>query len=196
MVRVGKRWHALRAIMSLRHGPGAALLPSNVTRIHMEFAKTMNEGHFGPRRFWRDMLPRLKFHNPAIPMIVNRKSNNEGAAVMSVYFNTGATPLDPSTLPQLPSSAIDQSKAPAPVEGERVVKIDMKNKRSEEILERFLAETEANPVRPTPEEEAEMKEIEALRIKSEKDRQLVAKIRDEAKKEKAMLDKARAEVST
>ncbi|KAF6816869.1 hypothetical protein CSOJ01_02800 [Colletotrichum sojae] len=191
MVNVGKRWHALRVLLSLRHGPGAVRLPSNVTRIHMEFAKTMGEGHFGPRRFWREMLPRLKYHNPAVPMIVNRKHNNEGSAIMSVYFSTG-NPIDPATLPQLPSSAQDQSKAPNPTEGERVVKIDMKNKHSSDILERFLSETEAKPVLPTPEEQEEMRQIEELRAKAEKDRQRVAKALSEAKKEKAMLDRARA----
>ncbi|WYZ37276.1 hypothetical protein EsH8_II_000782 [Colletotrichum jinshuiense] len=195
MTRVGQRWHALRAILNIRFGPGAATLPSNVTRIHIEFARRAEQGHFGPRKFWRDMLPRLKFYNPAIPMIVNRKSNNEGAAVMSLYFSTDK-PLDPSTLPQPPSSAIDNSKAPAPVDGERVVKIDIKNKHSEEILEHFLAETKAEAVVPGPEDENEMKAVEELRIKGEKDRQRNLKIREEEKKEKAMLARARAEAGS
>ncbi|KAF9877768.1 50s ribosomal protein mrp49 [Colletotrichum karsti] len=196
MTRVGARWHALRAILSIRHGPGAAIVPSTVTRIHMEFAKTIGEGHAGPRKFWKEMLPRLKYHNPAIPMIVNRKAANEGAAIMSVYFRTTPTPIDPATLPQPPSSAVDQSKAPTPIEGERVVKIDMKGKRSEEILERFVAETAALAVQPTPEELREMEEVKELRIKGQQDREAVAEIRDAAKKEKAMLDKARAEIGS
>ncbi|KAH0442164.1 50s ribosomal protein mrp49 [Colletotrichum kahawae] len=194
MVNVGKRWHALRAILSIRHGPGAAILPPNVTRIHMEFAKTMEGGHMGPRKFWHNMLRRLKYHNPAVPMIVNRKSTNEGAAMMHIYFSKGA-PIDPATLPQNPSSAMDGSKAPEPTENERVVKFDIKDKRSEEILERFIAEAEATPVTPTPEELREMEEVEKLRVKSEADRVANAKIRDEARKQKAMLDKARAEVA-
>ncbi|KAF4818030.1 hypothetical protein CGCSCA5_v005657 [Colletotrichum siamense] len=194
MVNVGKRWHALRAILSVRHGPGAAILPPNVTRIHMEFAKTMEGGHMGPRKFWQNMLRRLKYHNPAVPMIVNRKATNEGAAMMHIYFSKGA-PIDPATLPQNPSSAMDGSKAPEPTENERVVKLDIKDKRSEEILERFIAEAEATPVTPTEEELREMEEVEKLRVKGEKDRVANAKIRDEAKKQKAMLDKARAEVA-
>ncbi|OLN91943.1 54S ribosomal protein MRP49, mitochondrial [Colletotrichum chlorophyti] len=196
MVKVGTRWHALRAILSIRFGPGAAILPSNVTRIHMEFARRADQGHFGPRRFWRDMLPRLKYYNPATPMIVNRKDNNEGAAVMSVYFSTTDTPIDPATLPQPPSSAIDNSKAPAPIEGERVVTIDMKNRHSEEILESFLSHTKAEAVLPGPEEENEIKAAEELRIQSEKDRKRVRKIIEEEKKEKAMLARARAEAGS
>ncbi|KDN65977.1 hypothetical protein CSUB01_00643 [Colletotrichum sublineola] len=225
MVRVGQRWHALRAI---RFGPGAATLPSNVTRIHMEFAKAATAGHVGPksvhtpppyqlsapssatyrilrtadpfqtyRKFWREMLPRLKYYNPAVPMIVNRKSNIEGTAIMSVYFSATGAPVDPSTLPQPPSSAIDNSKAQPPLEGvERVVKIDMKNKHSQQILDQLLAETKAEAILPGPEDEIEMKAVEELRIKSEKDRQANLKIREEEKREKAMLARARAEASS
>ncbi|TEA19557.1 hypothetical protein C8034_v009411 [Colletotrichum sidae] len=198
MVRVGKRWHALRAIFSLRFGPGAAVLPPNVTRIHMEFAKTMNDGHMGPRRFWRDILPRLKYYNPATPMIVNRKQTNEGAAVMSIYLNNNPdeTPIDTSSLPQPPSSAVDASKAPNPIKGEKVIKFDMKDKRSEEILVRFMAETEAAQQYPTPEEEAELVEVEELKVIGQKDREIVAKRINAAKREKAMLDRARAEVAS
>lgn len=146
------------------------------------------------RKFWQNMLRRLKYHNPAVPMIVNRKATNEGAAMMHIYFSKGA-PIDPATLPQNPSSAMDGSKAPEPTENERVVKLDIKDKRSEEILERFIAEAEATPVTPTEEELREMEEVEKLRVKAEKDRVANAKIREEAKKQKAMLDKARAEVA-
>ncbi|KAG7054108.1 50s ribosomal protein mrp49 [Colletotrichum scovillei] len=196
MTRVGARWHALRAILNIRFGLGAAKLPPNVTRIHMEFARRVDGGHFGPKKFWRDMLPRLKYYNPAVPMIVNRKNNNEGAAIMSVYFSTSGEPLEPSTLPQPPSSAIDNSKAPAPLEGlERVVKIDMKNKHSEEIYDQFLQETKAEAVLPGPEDEADMKAAEELRIKGDKDRKRVAKILEEERREKAMLARARAEAN-
>ncbi|GJD01758.1 50s ribosomal protein mrp49 [Colletotrichum higginsianum] len=184
-------------ILKIRFGPGAATLPSNVTRIHMEFANRAEAGHVGPKKFWREMLPRLKYYNPAIPMVVNRKANVEGTAIMSVYFSTTDAPVDPSTLPQPSSSAIDNSKAPQPLEGvERVVKIDMKNKHSEEILSHFLAETKAEAILPGPEDENEMKAVEELKAKGEVDRQRNRKIREEEKKEKAMLARARAEAGS
>ncbi|KAK6226035.1 hypothetical protein QIS74_02082 [Colletotrichum tabaci] len=143
------------------------------------------------------MLPRLKYYNPAIPMVVNRKANVEGTAIMSVYFSTTDAPVDPSTLPQPSSSAIDNSKAPQPLEGvERVVKIDMKNKHSEDILSHFLAETKAEAILPGPEDENEMKAVEELKAKGEVDRQRNRKIREEEKKEKAMLARARAEAGS
>jgi hypothetical protein len=39
----------LPKILWIRHGPGAAILPPNVSRIHLEFAKRLNGGHMGPR---------------------------------------------------------------------------------------------------------------------------------------------------
>ncbi|KAG7146189.1 hypothetical protein HYQ46_005020 [Verticillium longisporum] len=158
------RWHKLRAqMLRIRHGPGAAVIPPTVTRIHVEFAKTYNNGHMGPRRFWRDMLPRLKFHNPSIPMIP-------------------------------PSSGIDTSKAAPPAADERVVKIDMKNQRSEEILARFLAETGAQPVLPTPEEQAEMKEVEEMERQGAVDRKKQKATIDERNRERDLLKKARESV--
>ncbi|KAJ0167655.1 hypothetical protein CTA2_1314 [Colletotrichum tanaceti] len=197
MVGVGQRWHALRVILQIRFGPGAATLPPDVTRIHMEFAKRAEAGHVGPKKFWREMLPRLKYYNPAIPMVVNRKANVEGTAIMSVYFSATGAPVNPSTLPQPPSSAIDSSKAPPPLEGvERVVKIDMKNKHSEEILRHFLAETKARVILPGPEDENEMKAVEELKATGEVNRQRTAKIREAEKKEKAMLARARADAGS
>ncbi|KAK1997629.1 hypothetical protein LX36DRAFT_657358 [Colletotrichum falcatum] len=197
MGRVGQRWHALRTILNIRFGPGAATLPSDVTRIHMEFAKRAESGHVGPKKFWREMLPRLKYYNPGVPMIVNRKPNTDGAAIMSVYFSATGAPVDPSTLPQPPSSGMDNSKAQPPLEGvERVVRIDMKDRHSNEILDRFLAETKAEVILPGPEDEREMKEAEELKIKAEKDRRRNFKIREEEQKQKAMLARARAEAGS
>ncbi|KAM0321722.1 hypothetical protein ACHAQA_009961 [Verticillium albo-atrum] len=190
------RWHKLRAMLRIRHGPGAAVLPPTVSRIHLEFAKTYNNGHMGPRRFWRDILPRLKFHNPSIPMIVNRKEDNEGSALLSIYLtNAAAAPgADPVTRIQPPSSGIDTSKAAPPAADERVVTIDMKNQRSEDIFARFLAETGGEPVLPTPEEQAEMKEVEEMDRQGAVDRKKQKATIEERNRERDMLKKAKESV--
>ncbi|ROT43395.1 hypothetical protein SODALDRAFT_327595 [Sodiomyces alkalinus F11] len=161
----------------------------------MEFAKTYNDGHMGPRRFWRDMLPRLKYYNPAIPMIVNRKETNEGTAVMSVYFRKDDAPVaagqEPVVRVQPPSSAIDASKAVDPAADERVVKIDMKGKPSDEIFNHFLAETRAQPVQTTPEEEAEMREVVEMQRQGAIDREIQRVRVEERRRERAMLERAR-----
>jgi len=50
MVAVIKRMRKLRAkLLAIRIGPGAAVLPPEVTRIHMDFARDIEDGHYGPR---------------------------------------------------------------------------------------------------------------------------------------------------
>ena len=131
-------------------------------------------------------------------MIVNRKENNEGAAVMSIYFQTTAPApgSEPVSRVQPPSSAIDSSKAVAPAADEMVVKIDMKHKHSDEILDAFLAETRAEPVIPTPEEIEELRLTEEFKRQGDKDRIMVKTRLDAIKKEEAMLKAARESAST
>lgn len=52
----------------------------------------------GPRKFWRENLPRLKYHNPAVPMIVNRTRDQDGPATLSIYMvddGKGSAPATP-----------------------------------------------------------------------------------------------------
>ncbi|KAI8634057.1 CI-B8 domain-containing protein [Xylariaceae sp. FL1651] len=203
MVNPGKRMHILQALLSLRHGPGAAILPPEITRIHMDFALKWNDGHLGPRKFWRTCLPRLKYWNPAIPMLVNRSDNQAGPATMSIYFrqassedSTSVTETVRNMLPlaQQPHSSIkNEHPAPPPDEGERVVTIDMKNVHSDTILSEFLAKTGATPIHPTPDEAVEMRQVEERVERAAVDRAIVKKFIDDKKREERMLALARQE---
>ncbi|KAI1800825.1 CI-B8 domain-containing protein [Daldinia bambusicola] len=204
MVNPGKRMHKLQALLALRHGPGAAILPPEITRIHMDFAKKWNDGHFGPRKFWKTCLPRLKYWNPAVPMLVNRTQDQSAPAKMSIYFRQAALTSDtPSALTtklsQLPlaqqphSSTSNEHPAPEPEEGERVVTIDMKNVHSDQILTEFMSKTGATLVQPTPDELAEMRQIEELEEKAAIDRAVMKKYIDDKKREERMLALARQE---
>lgn len=98
--------------MEIRNGPGAAKLPANVTKIHMEFAHKWNDGNLGSRKFWRDHLPRLKYHNPQVPMIVNRTRDQHGPATLSIYVR--GTGVAPAGAPASESTPVP-APAPAPV---------------------------------------------------------------------------------
>lgn len=66
------------------------------------------------RKFWQEILPRLKFHNPAIPMIVNRRPGPEGGAIMSVYFqNAAAAAAAAAPSPSSSSSPTQSAEADA-----------------------------------------------------------------------------------
>ncbi|KAI1381506.1 CI-B8 domain-containing protein [Hypoxylon crocopeplum] len=209
MVNPGKRMHILQEkILAIRHGPGAAILPPEITRIHMDFRQKWNNGHFGPRKFWKTCLPRLKFYNPAIPMLVNRTRDESEStpAKMSIYFrqtslssNTPAalsTKLSALPLAQQPRSSIEnEHPAPEPEEGERVVTIDMKNIHSDDILAEFMAKTGATPVKPTPSEQFMMDEIEELHKRAAFDRVIARKYLEDKRREERSLAMARQEAA-
>ncbi len=198
-------------------GPGAAILPPEVSQIHMDFALRTHNGHMGAkyafpgtelcwsssltlvplyRKFWREYLPRLKYNNPAVPMIVNRHDQNDQTPTMTVYIRTAAAAGDATAAaaatPQPASSRVGLSKAQAPASNERVVHIDMKNTHSTNILEKLIAQVGAVPLRPTPEDTAEWQSLEELRRTGNASRDRINAIKAEKEREATMLQRARA----
>lgn len=157
----------------------------------------MNDGHMGPRKFWRDNLPRLKFWNPAVPMIVNRVKDQSRPATMSIYIRDADANADaPLSTPTPNSSTVGHSTAPPPAKGERVEVIPMKDMHSDTILASFISKTKAVPVLPTSQEQIQMDELESLRQQAEVDRARVRKKVEAAKKEAAMMAAARDEAAS
>ncbi|KAF5255317.1 hypothetical protein FANTH_63 [Fusarium anthophilum] len=193
MRSLGERFNKLRAIISLRCGPGAAILPPEVTRIHMDFATSFKNGHMGAKKFWRENLPRLKYHNPSVPMIVNRHSRNNKKPTISIYLRKpdASTPT-PATRSQPSSSRNNMSKATPPDADEKIITVDMTEKHSSHILEYVLAETRAVPIKPTKEEIRELQELDAMARQAEVDRARMRSLREEKKREEDMLKRARA----
>ncbi|KAF5563288.1 ribosomal MRP49 [Fusarium phyllophilum] len=193
MRSLGERFNKLRAIISLRCGPGAAILPPEVTRIHMDFATSFKNGHMGAKKFWRENLPRLKYHNPSVPMIVNRHSRNNKKPTISIYLRKpdASTPA-PATRSQPSSSRNNMSKATPPDADEKIITVDMTEKHSSHILEYVLAETRAVPIKPTKEEIRELQELDAMARQAEVDRARMRGLREEKKREEDMLKRARA----
>ncbi|KAL2126181.1 hypothetical protein VTI74DRAFT_1522 [Chaetomium olivicolor] len=148
----------------------------------------------GPRKFWQHALPRLKYWNPAVPMIVNRTHDQDGPAKLTIYFREPGATL-PSDVPQASSSNDGFSKAPAPAQGERALLIDMKNRRSEAILKEFMDKSGAVAVKPTPQDEAEIREIEELEARSKIDHERVRKRNEALKREKQMIKQAHSEAA-
>ena len=136
-------------------------------------------------------MPRLKYHNPAISMTVNRSHNQEGPATLTVYF---AAPrrVSSATASPAPSSSTDPSTTPSGhTPADQIATIDMKHKNESEILSRLLELTEGMPYEATPEELDELKEVDVEKRRSERDREAQAKLNEVRKQEKALLDLAR-----
>lgn len=144
------------------------------------------------RKFWQEYLPRLKYHNPSIPMIVNRHGQNETSPLMTIYMRKAGTSASTEPHAQAASSRTGASKAQPPSDDERTVQIDMKDKHSTNILDHFIAETGAVPLQPTKEEVTEMQSLEEMRKKAAVDRERVGQLRAEKKREEDMLKRARA----
>ncbi|KAI9680191.1 MAG: Chitin synthase, class 3 [Trizodia sp. TS-e1964] len=77
------------SLLTVRTGPGAAILPPGITRLTLSFNKKCYDGHSGPRHFWRSYLPRLKFHNPGVPMDVVRGEGAPGPATLTLALAGG-----------------------------------------------------------------------------------------------------------
>ncbi|KAJ5038110.1 uncharacterized protein L3040_006979 [Drepanopeziza brunnea f. sp. 'multigermtubi'] len=196
MVGIVKRMRKLRTkLLAIRLGPGAAVLPPEVTRIHMDFARDIEDGHYGPRKFWRNCLPRLKYHNPAVPMTVNRTDDQSGPAIMTIHFTSPEaaahikTEISSTTDAQTSSGPVPESKAGPPTE--RTETINMKHRPESEILDQLLALTRARVVKATAEESRQIQEIEEQRVRSEKDAILSAEVLAKKRREEAILAAAR-----
>lgn len=123
---------------------------------------------------------------------------------MSIYFRQTSSSSDPATtaetvrdmlpLSQQPHSSIkNEHPAPPPEEGERVVTIDMKNVHSTAILSEFLAKTGATVVHATPDEEAELRQIEERKERGAIDRSIVLSFIENKRSEERRLALARQE---
>ena len=168
-------------------------MSNNVKKIHLEFAYKFNDGHLGARKVWRKYMPRLKYHNPAISMTVNRSHNQEGPATLTVYF---APPPRISSATTSPSpSSTDTSTTPSGHKpADRIATIDMKHKNESEILSRLLELTKGVPYEATPEELDELMEVDVEKRRSERDREAQAKLNEVRRQEKALLDLARGRI--
>ncbi|KLU91887.1 hypothetical protein MAPG_10836 [Magnaporthiopsis poae ATCC 64411] len=226
MTGVVKRMRALKnKLYALKFGPGGAVLPANITRIHMEFGLKNGQGHVGPTKFWRDNLPRLKFWNPSVPMIVNRTSEADKPATMSIYLRQSAAgsskkkgggsnkPAATTTATTKPSateatttpdtaeakqaasrSAWDgTAQPPPPVDGERVVTIDMTHMHSTAILAELVTKTGAVAAKPNLDEAEDMAALADVKKQGEADRKLVLEYVQGQKRQKALLERARRE---
>lgn len=116
---------------------------------------------------------------------------------MSIYFRQSAAAASKSAalpLAQQPhSSTENETPAPAPEEGERVVTIEMKNQHSDAILAEFLHKTGATLIHPTADERSEMVQVEELKERGAVDRAIMKKWHDEKRAEERMLSRAKEE---
>ena len=160
-------------------------MPNNVKKIHLNFAQKADDGHYGARRVWRVYLPRLKYHNPAVSMTVKRTADQEGPATLLIHF---ASPTISSS-PIAPAASTKTLSDHSP--SKKVETIDMKHKSESEILSRLLEMTKAMPYEATPDELAELRDVEDYNRKTAMDRAAQSRLNQIKRQEQALLDQAR-----
>ncbi len=108
---------------NISFGPGAIKVPSNVVEIDLLFKIMNKDGHMGARKFWQQNLPQIQFHNPNLPIKVQRvrvekpEDHARIPATLTIKFNDGS----------------EQT-------------INCKYRHSNEILEDFIDKTRASKV--------------------------------------------------
>ncbi|KAJ5296028.1 hypothetical protein PENANT_c021G09220 [Penicillium antarcticum] len=200
MVNLMKRLRKLQTLLDTRLGTGAAVLPSiasaskefpAVTRLHLTYAQRLEGGHQGARHFWRKCLPRLKYHNPGVPMTVQQTTDQQGPAALSIYFAEKASEAAKVVANQ---KKVQDSHAPAADTNEEAIVLNIKDFTYQQIWDRVQAITNAQQVSGTAEDKEQLKRWKDIQDKSGADRQRVNALRQAKKDQERMLAVARGEV--
>lgn len=177
-------------------GPGAAILPQDVKKLHMKFNAKMYGGHMGARKFWRIALPRLKYHNPAVSMTTDRSNIENGPATLIVYFGSSSRTTLNDSPPGLHATGATVDITDESAIYDRTETIDMKNIRDSEILAQLMNVTKAIQVLPTPEDKAELQRLHEEEEKSKQDALINQSHLEEKRKGKNLLAMAKGVMTT
>ncbi|KAI4666620.1 uncharacterized protein J4E79_002659 [Alternaria viburni] len=165
------------------------------------YGMTRSSAYATNRKFWRNMLPRMKYRNPAIPMEVARHNDPEGPSLLHIFTATKTQPSAGSTNSPTtqqsdaspPSATPNPRNTLVPDTSKPTFSIDMRDQSESEILEALVEKIGAVEIKPTEEELAEMKEIEEFKERSEADRVLVREKLLKERREAELLKLARGE---
>ncbi|KAI5197197.1 hypothetical protein E4T42_06769 [Aureobasidium subglaciale] len=194
MVSLLQRMRKLQTLLAIRLGPGAAVLPKEISRIHMRFAPKIDGGHMGSKKFWRHELVRLKYHNPAIPMTIDRTALQTDPALMTIFF---ADPEASPTSGAAPTTSTSGDKEPSNYSpSTKTETIDMTGRTPEHILTDFMKITSARQVEATQEELESLRSLEEQRVRSERDSKLSLEVREKKKREESLLAQARGDLAS
>ncbi|KAI5237924.1 hypothetical protein E4T43_07770 [Aureobasidium subglaciale] len=194
MVSLLQRMRKLQTLLAIRLGPGAAVLPKEISRVHMRFAPKIDGGHMGSKKFWRHELVRLKYHNPAIPMTIDRTALQTDPALMTIFF---ADPEASPTSGAAPTTSTSGDKEPSNYSpSSRTETIDMTGRTPEHILTDFMKITSARQVEATQEELESLRSLEEQRVRSERDSKLSLEVREKKKREESLLAQARGDLAS
>lgn len=123
-------------------------------------------------------------------MTVDRSCPTTDPATLTIHF---ADPDAPQTSPSSSTSAPDASASASATT--RTETIDMTHRTNTHILGELLRVTKGMPVDATPAEKELLEKLEEQRLKSLRDSALSKEVRDQKKREEALLAQARGDMS-
>ncbi|KAI8063406.1 uncharacterized protein B0P05DRAFT_476932 [Gilbertella persicaria] len=78
-------------LQQLTSGPGAAKLPSSITKISLTLAiKGQNESA-GAKHFLHENLPRIQYNNPHVEYMVNKSLDASTKPTVSIHYANGTS---------------------------------------------------------------------------------------------------------
>ncbi|EXJ72978.1 uncharacterized protein A1O5_04127 [Cladophialophora psammophila CBS 110553] len=216
MVNVLKRMRGLQPLFKIRHGEGAAILPPppspQLTRLSLRYdRKQWNKSTRPARIFQKDHLPRLKYHNPALPIRVE-----QGPSRLQLTFES----TDQHALREMERTSLERSNdgeyretwteieaksqpveetttstssltSPATSIFTRSVELRLGPHQPGSIWTWFQNATRCEDFPENPEESEQMERLNEFFVKAEEDRQRVKAGMDAIRKQKEDLKRAR-----
>jgi len=150
------------------------------------------------RKFWREMLPRIKYRNPSIPISISRHTDPDGPSLLNIYTKA-ITPQQSPTAPAsdtAPHSATPNPQTTlVPDTSTPTHTFNIKDQQESEILDALVKALGVTPIEPTEQEKMEMRELEERMERSEKDRVEVREKLLKERREQELLKMARGEVA-
>lgn len=168
------------------------------------------------RKFWKQVLPRIKYRNPSIPVRVSKVADPEESPILTIVYNTAspsftsspastATPTPLESLPTVGTSAAVQTPQPAaeplgvpmPLKDDPAkssLEIQLRDVHETQIWAKVRAATNAQDVEPLQSELDGLREIQEQAIKSQAARERTLEENKRKKKEEEMLRAARGEL--
>ena len=142
------------------------------------------------------MLPKIKYHNPSVPIQISRHEDKNGPSVLQIYTkasNPSAPP--PSDVSTTPSSAPNAQTTPTPDTSSPTHTIDIKMLNESAILDQLIEKTQATIIESTKEELEQMEDFAQQRERSEKSRVEVRDRLMKKRREQQLLKLARGEAA-
>lgn len=124
-------------------------------------------------------------------MSVRQTTEQDGPAALTIYFANRISKAASLNA----AKDVEDAHAPPPGEGEQAAVVDLKNLEHADIWNKVMKMTGAKEVEVSAEDAEELRNLEALRLQADKDRERVGAMRQAKKDHERMLAEARAEAN-